>query len=751
MSRFVYSIVGLSLFAPLALAAIYSGGSGTETDPYKISTPDDWQQLIATSTDWDKQFTLLNDIDFVGTSLTPIAPDTDQNIINFQGIPFTGVFHGNNHFLRKATLNLPGQDYVGLFGYLGNGGIVHHLNTDNISISGRHYLGGLCGRNSGSINNCSVSSAVSGYAWIGGICGDNDKGVISECYAASTVVGVKNSSGIGGLCGGGTGTIVGSYASGSVSGGDFSEDIGGLCGLSYTYSVIQNSYATCQVSGGAFSKYIGGLCGQNQNGSIDSCYSTGTVVGGSSVGGLVGLIYYGGTVTASYWDKQSSGCNSSAGGTSLTTSEMKTLSPFIAAGWDFVGEQVNGLQDIWIMPIEEGYPILSWQTNNQRILNLSISPSPVFNVISWNTPKNADSVVQFGPTEALGLKAIGNFGTGHRVVVPSSPGPLYWRPSSTDSSGQTVYGEMRIDTVAHPTAVKISNVTATVTGPISAVISWTTSVPTAGTDKVYLRHLDVVQIPMLSLASSTSRHSISFNNLHPNLPYYYKVSSEGAGPSPEYSFTTGSVGITDVSAKPTLNRAFISWKTSAPATSIVEYEPAGTDGLSSVSNGGMTTSHQLEITKLKSASSYRYQVKSVDAQRNASVSDWKTFTTFAPLGSGGSTNQENPTVVNAYSNLKKLPGGQYQVNLSFTNTSNIVYGKAYLSQVYLGGRSSSSPLLPYTFGSISPGQVKTVKVIFPSSAGNSGNRVDLRWNGYAYNDDPQRVWNYNATYTVTLP
>ena len=39
---------------------------------------------------------------------------------------------------------------------------------------------------------------------------------------------------------------------------------------------------------------------------------------------------------------------------------MKARSTFTDAGWDFVGETVNGTADIWRMP-SGGYPILSWQ------------------------------------------------------------------------------------------------------------------------------------------------------------------------------------------------------------------------------------------------------------------------------------------------------------------------------------------------------------------------------------------------------
>jgi hypothetical protein len=52
------------------------------------------------------------------------------------------------------------------------------------------------------------------------------------------------------------------------------------------------------------------------------------------VGGLVGG--GGSNVFTSFWDTQTSGWMTSAGGEGKTTAEMKTLSTFTSANWDFV-------------------------------------------------------------------------------------------------------------------------------------------------------------------------------------------------------------------------------------------------------------------------------------------------------------------------------------------------------------------------------------------------------------------------------
>jgi len=74
----------------------------------------------------------------------------------------------------------------------------------------------------------------------------------------------------------------------------------------------------------------------------------------------VGYDYFG-TVTASFWDIDTSGQATSAGGTGKTTVQMQTESTFTSAGWDFVFETTNGTEDIWAICEGVDYPKLAWQ------------------------------------------------------------------------------------------------------------------------------------------------------------------------------------------------------------------------------------------------------------------------------------------------------------------------------------------------------------------------------------------------------
>ena len=156
----------------------------------------------------------------------------------------------------------------------------------------------------------------------------------------------------GALVGTNGGALTGCYSTGVVRG---REDVGGLVGDNW--GTVAQCYSGCAVSGG---NGVGGLMGENSNGTVNNCYSTGPVRGTGQDGGLMG--YNGGAVVHCFWDTQTSGQATSAGGTGKTTAEMQTAKTFLDAGWDFMRETANGTEDIWWIEEGKGYPRLSWQS-----------------------------------------------------------------------------------------------------------------------------------------------------------------------------------------------------------------------------------------------------------------------------------------------------------------------------------------------------------------------------------------------------
>jgi len=318
-ARFTICAVLVFLFTFAASSyAGYSGGTGEPNTPFEIATVADWQELMATPADWASHFVLTAHIDLNDVTLIPVGNDANN---------FTGVFDGNDYVIRNADVNMPDSNYVGLFGYLGTDGRVKNLGGKDISVSGRDRVGGLVGCSYyGSISNSYSTGSVGGSVSVGGLVGGNYYCDIISCYSGGSVNGNKN---VGGLVG-----YNNSY-------------------YNYDYGIISNCYSNAAVSG---SSRVGGLVAVNW-GTILNCYSNGLINGEDNVGGLVGS--HSGSIASSFWDVNTSGLTTSAGGTGKTTAQMQDVNTFLGAGWDFVGETANGTCNFWLMPDAGGYPVLS--------------------------------------------------------------------------------------------------------------------------------------------------------------------------------------------------------------------------------------------------------------------------------------------------------------------------------------------------------------------------------------------------------
>jgi hypothetical protein len=336
--------------------AKYGGGSGEPNDPYLIYTAEQLNAVGANPEDYDKHFRLMADVDlstFIGT---------DFNIIGYERTwqdskPFTGVFDGNDHKISNFTYTSSDTNKIGLFGDVyGVTACIKDLGliNSNVDVEGGDSVGLMVGKLlEGTIINCYTGGYVSGINFIGGLVG-HSQGTITNCYAMADVSGTGYD--IGGLAGFMDGTIINCYVTGNVSGG---WQVGGLIGSNR--GTIINSYTMADVSG---TKNIGGLVGVNSRGAITNCYSNGSVTGTTNFGGLVGSGNLD-RVKNSFWDIKTSGQVESAGGTGLTTDEMKDITTYIDAGWDFLGERENGLHEAWQMSENSGYPVLSVFSNDR--------------------------------------------------------------------------------------------------------------------------------------------------------------------------------------------------------------------------------------------------------------------------------------------------------------------------------------------------------------------------------------------------
>ena len=273
----------------------YADGTGTESNPYQISTA---EQLQAINNNVSAHYILTEDIDLTGVDFTPIG--------NADSGAFTGSFDGNGHTI--SNLNVFSGKYAGLFGC--NEGVIQNVTLSEIYVYGTRYLGGVVAENTalGVVSDCVVQSGVvesdGGINSVraGGICGTNS-GELSGSFENGASVTVSNDSAstfAGGVLGYSTASLEMNAAvnTGNVSSSsDFDSYSGGLVGYGSGDVTVTDSYNTGNVSSG---RYSGGLVGRGDDVTVTDSYNTGNVYGDDDSGGLVGYGRSSVTVTDSY-------------------------------------------------------------------------------------------------------------------------------------------------------------------------------------------------------------------------------------------------------------------------------------------------------------------------------------------------------------------------------------------------------------------------------------------------------------------
>ena len=141
-------------------ATAFAGGTGTEADPYLISSAAELKRMSdlfnGTSKDYrEKFFKLTADIDYGNCEWEPIG--------HKDGYSLKGGFDGAGHVIRNIKITKPYAE-VGFFGYI-YGAEVKDLGIENINIkfktSGTNNVGAFIGYNqAGTITNCYVKNAT---------------------------------------------------------------------------------------------------------------------------------------------------------------------------------------------------------------------------------------------------------------------------------------------------------------------------------------------------------------------------------------------------------------------------------------------------------------------------------------------------------------------------------------------------------------------------------------------------------------
>lgn len=277
------------------VATAYNSGTGTDSDPYIITTGSELAFLAKQVNDGEDTsstyYELGNNIylnDENSSNLwTPIGGRWSGN----SGTPastsksFAGVFNGKGYTISGLNVT-DTTSGVGLFGYV-NGGIIGNLTvTGSVTVTDSHAaIGGLVGYTNGSLVNCTsnVKVTATGSSNVGGLAGiventaSDSTITVTHCKSTKDVSASKR---MGGLIGG-------AYA--AVTGGVQVDGCSVLDGDNSTGDTDVESSSL------AYKSFIGGLIGY-----CEACVSN-CLVGenvkvsangsdGHRMGGIVGIL-----------------------------------------------------------------------------------------------------------------------------------------------------------------------------------------------------------------------------------------------------------------------------------------------------------------------------------------------------------------------------------------------------------------------------------------------------------------------------
>ena len=301
-SRLLALALSLVLSLSLSLPALAAGEDGiiyihTAKDLCALSDScayDAWSR--------GKTVLLTADISLRGVDFEPIAS-------------FSGTFNGGGHTISGLTLT-DSLSPAGLFLTLERGAFVHALKVEGQVTPGgtKEAVGGIVGRNYGTLEECSFFGVVKGESAVGGIVGRNEAGgLVANCTVSGSVSANRYTGGIAGYNLGTLRACINSasvntanvdptlslddlsidpassltdlVSVGAVESRNATSDTGGVAGYS------SGSLLSCINRGAVgyphFGYNVGGGAGRS-DGFVDFCSNYGMIYGRKDVGGIVG-------------------------------------------------------------------------------------------------------------------------------------------------------------------------------------------------------------------------------------------------------------------------------------------------------------------------------------------------------------------------------------------------------------------------------------------------------------------------------
>lgn len=317
MKRNLFTILLATLcLVPQLLAAqskpTFSSGSGSASDPYKISNKEDLEALATlvtegSSTTEGLYFIQTADIDFKRTynsqdtgnfpGIGNASFDADGHpVLNF----FSGHYDGQNHAIIGMCI-VKGERVVGLFAGLNPGATLKNLTLKNSYLAALDIAGLFVGiNNKGIVSNCHTdnkSSIMTAASYIGGVvCNNALGGTVEKCSNAANILSIARGTNIGGVVGDNEGKVSQCFNSGNITAGCY---VGGIVGFARESSTIEYCYNTGAITGQGNEQGLGagGIVGvlsldkENSINTVSNCYNVGVVKDAQSAGAIVGHMF----------------------------------------------------------------------------------------------------------------------------------------------------------------------------------------------------------------------------------------------------------------------------------------------------------------------------------------------------------------------------------------------------------------------------------------------------------------------------
>ena len=216
------------LFMFLSLIGLWAGGQRAfaldqQDGVYQIANAEDLEAFsnMVASGNGNISGALTADIDLAGLIHQPIGTVSS---------PFSGTFDGQQHFIRNMSLDMPEQEYVGLFGVLNDGAYIKNVIVDwSCFVSGKRFVAGIAGGTNGggtvTFENCgneaSIGAAEENAAGICGVSMSSACGIrLLNCFNTGGISGNRECAALCGWVGNTGSVITNCYNAGFVIGMD---------------------------------------------------------------------------------------------------------------------------------------------------------------------------------------------------------------------------------------------------------------------------------------------------------------------------------------------------------------------------------------------------------------------------------------------------------------------------------------------------------------------------------------------------